>query len=112
MPTLFEKLIAGEIPADFVHEDEHCVAFKDVAPQAPVHLLVVPREPIESLAAAEDRHKPLLGHLLRVVDKVASDAGLTDGYRVAINTGEGGGQTVPHLHLHVLGGRGMSWPPG
>lgn len=111
--TIFSKILNGEIPADIVYEDEHAIAFKDVAPQAPVHLLVIPRKPLESLHAAawEDAH--MIGHLLRVCSKVAEDAGLTSGgYRVVTNVGEDGGQTVEHLHFHVLGGRALAWPPG
>ena len=111
--TIFAKILAGEVPADFVHQDELCVAFTDIAPQAPVHILVIPREPIESLDAATDKDVALLGHLLRVCAKVAADAGLAeDGYRVVTNIGEDGGQAVQHLHLHVLGGRSLTWPPG
>ncbi|MGB0951884.1 MAG: histidine triad nucleotide-binding protein [Planctomycetota bacterium] len=111
--NVFTKILKGEIPADIVYEDEHAIAFKDVAPQAPVHLLVIPRKPLESLHAAawEDAH--MVGHLLRVCSKVAGDAGLAEGgYRVVTNVGADGGQTVEHLHFHVLGGRALAWPPG
>ena len=112
MPTLFEKIIAREIPAAIVHEDDRCIAFRDVAPQAPVHVLVVPRRPIPSLDALTDADANLVGHLLVVATKVAAAEGLTTGYRTVFNVGADGGQTVPHLHLHVLGGRAMAWPPG
>lgn len=111
--TVFAKILRGEIPADFVHQDEHCVAFRDVAPKAPVHLLVIPRKPLESLAAMAEDDRALLGHLLWVCAKVAADAGLgAGGYRVVSNVGADAGQTVQHLHLHVLGGRRLKWPPG
>ncbi len=111
--TLFAKILAGEIPADFVYQDELAVAFRDISPQAPFHALVIPRKPLTSVAAAEQEDAGLLGHLLRVAAKIAADAGLDErGYRVVTNVGEDGGQTVEHLHLHVLGGRAMSWPPG
>ena len=111
--TIFQKIIDREIPADIVYEDEHSIAFKDVAPQAPVHLLVIPRKPLESLHTADSEDTHMIGHLLRVCSKVAEDAGLMGGgYRVVTNVGEGGGQTVPHLHFHVLGGRALAWPPG
>jgi len=111
--TVFAKILAGEIPADFVHEDEHAVAFRDVAPQAPVHLLVIPRKPLTSVAAAQEEDAELLGHLLAVCRKVARAAGLEDGgYRVVTNVGNDGGQSVEHLHFHVLGGRALGWPPG
>ena len=111
--TVFGKILSGEIPADFVHEDEHAVAFRDVSPQAPVHLLVIPRKPLTSVAAAGEEDAALLGHLLAVCRKVAREAGLEEGgYRVVTNVGEDGGQSVEHLHFHVLGGRAMRWPPG
>ena len=110
--TLFEKIIDGEIPGDMVHEDEHCVAFRDVNPQAPLHVLVVPRKPIPMLAQADADDQALLGHLLQVCSKVAADAGYAEAFRVAINNGAEAGQSVFHLHLHVLAGRALSWPPG
>lgn len=111
--TIFSKILAGEIPADFVHQDELCVAFEDIAPQAPVHILVIPRKPLTSLHAATKDDGELLGHLLRICSKVAQAAGLAeDGYRVVTNIGEDGGQAVEHLHFHVLGGRSLTWPPG
>lgn len=103
----------GEIPGDFVHEDELCVAIRDINPVAPVHILVIPREPIVELASASEEHTALLGHLLSVSRQVAAQEGLAErGYRVVINSGPEGGNTIPHLHLHVLGGRPMGWPPG
>ena len=110
--TIFGKIIRKEIPADIVHEDNFCLAFRDVNPQAPVHILVIPKQPIVSLAAAESPDHALMGHLLLTAKRVAEQQGLTNGYRVVINTGEDGGQTVHHLHLHILGGRSMGWPPG
>ncbi len=108
--TLFSRIIAGELPADIVHRDERCIAFRDVNPQAPLHVLVVPITPVASLADAEDCE--LLGHLLRVASRVAADAGYADSFRVVINNGAAAGQTVFHLHVHVLAGRPLSWPPG
>jgi histidine triad (HIT) family protein len=110
---LFCKIAAGTIPAKRVYEDELCLCFADINPQAPTHLLVIPKEHITSQAHAEQEHAPLLGHLLAKAAEVARDAGLGQrGYRVVINTGADGGQTVDHLHLHLLGGRHMGWPPG
>lgn len=109
--TIFEKIINKEIPADIVHEDDRTLAFRDVNPQAPVHILVIPKQPIAKLADAGEDQAELLGHLLLVANRVAADAGLED-YRVAVNNGAGAGQSVFHLHLHVLGGREFSWPPG
>ncbi len=111
--TIFGKILCGEIPADFVYEDEHAVAFADIDPKAPVHLLVIPREPLPSLKDAVQEDCALLGHLLHVCKVVAEEAGLDEGgYRVVTNIGEDGGQSVAHLHFHVLGGRTMQWPPG
>ncbi|OKH21628.1 histidine triad nucleotide-binding protein [Chroogloeocystis siderophila 5.2 s.c.1] len=110
--TIFSKIIRREIPADIVYEDELVLAFKDVNPQAPVHILVIPKEPIAKLADAESKDHALMGHLLLTAKRVAQQAGLENGYRVVINTGPDGGQTVYHLHLHILGGRQMKWPPG
>lgn len=111
--TVFGKILRGEIPADFVHQDDRCVAFRDVAPKAPVHLLVIPREPIRNVAAMDEEQRELIGHLLWVCRKVAEEAGLAgDGYRVVTNVGADGGQSVDHLHFHVLGGRRLGWPPG
>lgn len=110
--TLFGKIIRREIAAEIVYEDELCLAFKDIAPQAPVHVLIIPKQPIAKLADAESKDHALMGHLLLTVKRVAEQLGLEKGYRVVINTGEDGGQTVYHLHLHLLGGRQMTWPPG
>lgn len=110
--TVFQRICDREIPADIVYEDEECVAFRDINPQAPIHILVVPRQPIVNLATLEASHEPLLGHLLFVVSQIAQQLGLNQGYRVVINTGPHGGQTVDHLHIHLLAGRPMSWPPG
>jgi histidine triad (HIT) family protein len=110
--TIFSKIICKEIPADIVYEDDLALAFRDVQPQAPVHILVIPKQPIESIATAADEDAALLGHLLLIVKQVAIQQGLDNGYRVVINTGEDGGQTVFHLHLHLMGKRSMTWPPG
>ena len=111
--TLFSKIIDGEIPGDFVHRDDRCVVIRDIAPKAPVHLLVIPVEPLGGIQHAQDGHQSLLGHLLLVARDVARSEGVADGgYRVVINAGENGGQEVNHLHLHVIGGRPMQWPPG
>ncbi|MEB3322769.1 MAG: histidine triad nucleotide-binding protein [Synechococcaceae cyanobacterium] len=109
--TIFGRILRGEIPCDEVYADERCLAFRDVHPQAPVHVLVIPREPIASLAEAGPGQEALLGHLLLVGAKVARQEGLED-WRTVINTGAGSGQSVFHLHLHVIGGRPMAWPPG
>lgn len=109
--TLFEKIIAREIPADFVYEDGRCVAFRDVNPQAPVHVLVVPRKVIPTLNDLEAGDEGLVGHLFAVAKTVMSDLGHRD-YRTVFNCGAKAGQEVFHLHLHVLAGRPMNWPPG
>lgn len=110
---LFCKIIAGEISGEFIHQDERCVVIRDINPQAPGHVLVIPREHIESLNDAAQRDEGTLGHLLRVGARAANDLGHGDsGYRTVINTGAGAGQSVFHLHVHVLGGRPMNWPPG
>ena len=111
--TLFEKIIEGEIPADIVYEDDICLAFRDINPVAPVHILLIPKKPIPGLAKAEGKDHPTLGHLLVKASEIARKEGLEEGgYRVVINNGEGAGQTVFHLHLHLLGGRAFTWPPG
>jgi histidine triad (HIT) family protein len=110
--TIFSKIIARTIPARIEYEDDFCLAFHDVAPQAPVHVLVIPKRPITSLADVGDEDAPLLGHLLAVAARVARQLGLSQGYRLVINCGRDGGQTVDHLHVHLLGGRGLGWPPG
>lgn len=110
---LFCKIISGEIPGDFVHQDERCVVIRDINPQAPTHVLVIPREHMESLDEAGAGDELLLGHLLRVGARIANQEGLQEsGYRTVINTGAGAGQSVFHIHVHVLGGRRMNWPPG
>lgn len=104
--TLFTRIIDGEIPGTFVYQDEHVVAIRDINPSAPVHVLVIPRKPVPSVAHLEEDDRELAGRLLLAVRKVAEQEGISEsGYRVVINTGEGGGQTVPHLHLHVMGGK-------
>jgi histidine triad (HIT) family protein len=110
--TLFSKIIRKEIAADIVYEDDLALAFRDIHPQAPVHILVIPKQPIPKLADAESGDLALMGHLLLTVKRVAEQLGLSNGYRVVINSGNDGGQTVDHLHLHILGGRHMKWPPG
>lgn len=110
--TIFSKIIRKEIPADIVYEDNLAIAFRDIQPQAPVHILVIPKEPIAKLSDAESKDHALMGHLLLTAKRVADQEGLTNGYRIVINTGNDGGQTVYHLHLHILGGRQMHWPPG
>ena len=110
---LFCKIIAGKIPGDLVHQDDRCVVIRDINPQAPTHVLVIPREHLESLDDASAKDEGLLGHLLRVGARVANDLGhAEDGYRTVINTGAGAGQSVFHLHVHVLAGRPLAWPPG
>ena len=109
--TIFGKIVRGEAPAEVVYEDDRAMAFHDLTPRAPTHILVVPRKPIAKLEDAGDEDEALLGHLMRVASRVAREAGLED-FRVIVNNGAGAGQTVFHLHLHVLGGRPMSWPPG
>ena len=111
--TLFERIIAGEIPATIEYEDAEAVVLRDVNPQAPVHLLVVPKRPIERIGAATAADAALLGHLLLVAGRAADTAGLAEsGYRLVINHGKDAGETIPHLHIHVLGGRVLGWPPG
>lgn len=111
--TLFEKICAKQIPATILHEDERCIAFRDISPQAPVHVLVIPRKPIPRVGRAEIGDEALLGHLLFVAAQVARAEGLAEnGYRLVINNGPHGGEAVPHLHVHLLGGRQLTWPPG
>ena len=113
MSTIFQQIIQKEVPADIVYEDSFCIAIKDISPQAPTHLLIIPKKPLERLAKATDADKQLLGHLLVTARKIADKIGLGEsGYRVVINSGGDGGETVPHLHVHLLGGRSMQWPPG
>ncbi|MFN7878216.1 MAG: histidine triad nucleotide-binding protein [Pirellula sp.] len=111
--TIFTKIIRGEIPAKIVHDDELCLAFHDVSPQAPVHVLVIPKKAIESLEHASDEDVAVLGHLQIIAQKVARSLGISEsGYRVVMNCGRDGGQSVHHIHYHVLGGRPLAWPPG
>jgi histidine triad (HIT) family protein len=112
MNCTFCKIIEGKIPSTSVYQDELGYAFADINPKAPVHVLVVPREHISSLDFAGNERKALLGHLLWAAAEIARKKGLKNGYRIVVNTGEDGGQTVDHLHLHLLGGRAMTWPPG
>ncbi|XP_044513227.1 histidine triad nucleotide-binding protein 2, mitochondrial [Gracilinanus agilis] len=111
-PTIFSRIIDRSIPADILYEDQQCLVFRDVAPQAPVHLLVIPKKPIPRISQAEEQDKQLLGHLLLVATQTAKAEGLGDGYRLVINDGKLGAQSVYHLHLHILGGRQLGWPPG
>ena len=110
--TIFEKIVAREIPAKIVFEDADALAFHDANPQAPVHVLVIPKRAIPRLAEATADDQALLGKLLLAAGKVAADLGLTNGYRVVINNGPDAGESVPHLHVHVLGNRTLAWPPG
>ncbi len=110
--TIFGKIIRREIPADIIYEDDLALAFKDISPQAPTHILVIPKKPIPRLSEATTEDQSLLGHLLITVQKVAAEAGLSNGYRIVVNNGNDGGQTVDHLHFHILGDRQMTWPPG
>ncbi len=113
MPTLFEKIIAREIPATIVHEDSKCIAFRDINPQAPQHFLIIPKKPIPRVALAESKDAALLGHLLLVAGNLARTEGFSEnGFRLVINNGPDGGEAVPHLHVHLLAGRQMNWPPG
>jgi len=110
--TIFQKIIDREIPADIVYEDDQCLAFRDVSPQAPTHVLVIPKKPIPSVDDLAEEDAPLLGHLWIVIRNLATEFKLGDGYRVVVNCGQDGGQSVDHLHYHLLGGRALSWPPG
>jgi histidine triad (HIT) family protein len=113
MSTIFSKIIAREIPARIVYEDDLCLAFHDVAPQAPVHILVIPKKEIPRVAVTSAADEALLGHLILVAQTVAKKEGLHEtGFRLVINNGSDGGESVPHLHIHVLGGRPLGWPPG
>ena len=112
MATIFTKIINREIPADIVYEDDLALAFRDINAQAPTHVLVIPKEEIASLDDISDDNAHVMGHLFSVVRKVAAQLELTGGYRTVINCGADGGQTVDHIHIHLLGGRALSWPPG
>ncbi len=110
--SIFKKIIDGEIRADLVYEDDRCLAFRDINPQAPTHVLIIPRKEIASLSDLDEGDEKLVGHLFAVTVRLADQLGLRNGYRTVINCGSDGGQTVDHLHIHLLGGRAMSWPPG
>jgi histidine triad (HIT) family protein len=110
--TIFKRIIDGEIPANILHDDEHCLAFHDIAPKAPTHFLVIPKKEIPSLGDVTPEDTAVLGHIMCTIKQLADQCGLTGGYRVITNIGRDGGQEVPHLHFHVLGGRKMTWPPG
>ncbi|MEH6548716.1 MAG: histidine triad nucleotide-binding protein [Pseudomonadales bacterium] len=113
MDCLFCKIVAGDIPADIIYQDDQVLAFRDISPQAPQHFLVIPKRHIATLNATEAADEPLLGHITRIAAMLAGEQGMAeDGYRVTMNCNEMGGQTVYHIHMHVLGGRQMSWPPG
>jgi histidine triad (HIT) family protein len=113
MSSIFSKIIAREIPARIVHEDDLCLAFRDIAPQAPVHILIIPKKEIPRVGEAGVSDEPLLGHLLYIAQHIAQQEGIHDtGFRLVINNGADGGEAVPHLHIHLLGGRAMQWPPG
>lgn len=110
--NIFQRIIDKEVPANIIYEDEECLAFHDVAPQAPTHVLVIPKQPITSIADIDDKDADLLAHMWLVVRDLANELKLDRGYRVVVNCGQDGGQSVDHLHFHVLGGRQMLWPPG
>jgi histidine triad (HIT) family protein len=111
MSTIFQKIIDRQIPADIVHEDEKCLAFRDIHPQAPLHVLVIPKKPIAKLADMKEEDEALVGHLVRVASEIAWREKMPD-FRLVVNNGAGAGQSVFHLHVHVLGGRALGWPPG
>ncbi|MDX1680778.1 MAG: histidine triad nucleotide-binding protein [Akkermansiaceae bacterium] len=111
--TLFEKIRDEEIPAEILHRDETCIAFRDIDPKAPVHVLVVPCKPIPRVGEASDEDTPVLGHLLKTAAQIARNLDIAEsGYRLVINNGKDGGEAIPHLHVHLLGGRPLEWPPG
>lgn len=111
--TIFDKIISREIEADIVYEDDDCLAFRDINPQAPTHVLLIPKEKISSMAEVENHHAVIMGHLMIKASEIASKEGIaSEGYRLVVNTRAFGGQTVDHLHIHILGGRPFSWPPG
>ncbi|TWT39681.1 histidine triad nucleotide-binding protein [Blastopirellula retiformator] len=110
--TIFKKIIDGEIPADVIYEDDLCMVFRDIAPKAPTHLLVIPKKEIATIDDIADEDAAVMGHLWLVVRDVARKLGLENGYRVIVNCKEEGGQEVPHIHLHLMGGRKLTWPPG
>jgi histidine triad (HIT) family protein len=110
--TIFKRIIDGEIPARIIYQDEMCLAFHDIAPQAPTHVIVIPKKEIASLNEVTDADAPLLGHLMMVIRKLAKELKLDGGYRVVVNCGPHAGQSVDHLHFHLLAGRPLNWPPG
>jgi histidine triad (HIT) family protein len=110
--SIFAKIIAREIPADILYEDDICLAFRDIAPKAPTHVLVIPKKPIVSLADLTPQDEAIVGRCVIVASQVAAEQNLDNGYRLVVNCGNDGGQEVPHLHFHLLGGRQMTWPPG
>lgn len=110
--TIFARIIDREVPADIIYEDDLCLAFRDVAPQAPTHVLVIPKQPVASLAQLDDQDAALAGHLVLVLGRLARQLNLSGGYRIVANCGPDGGQSVDHLHFHLLGGRQLGWPPG
>jgi len=112
MDTLFSKIIDRKIPADIVFEDDLCLAFRDINPQAPTHILIIPKKPIPKIADASQADQQLLGHLLLTANRIATDLGLAGAYRLVVNNGADAGQTVFHLHIHLLAGRTFNWPPG
>lgn len=113
MPTLFTRIINRQIPAKIIYEDDQCLAFEDIAPKAPTHVLLIPKKEVASLGALGEEDAALMGHMMLVLGRLARDLGVAEsGYRVIANTGADGGQTVDHLHFHLLGGRRLEWPPG
>ena len=112
MTTIFGKIIRREVPADIVYEDDLCLAFRDVNPQAPTHVLLVPKKEIARLVDAQPEDRDLIGHLLLAANRIARELGIEDAFRIVVNNGAGAGQSVFHLHLHILAGRPMRWPPG
>ena len=112
MESIFEKIINRDIPAEIVFEDEICIVIRDIEPQAPVHCLIIPKKKIERISLSKDSDQSTLGHLLLIARKTATDEKLDSGFRIIINNGHEGGESVPHLHLHLMGGRQMKWPPG
>ena len=112
MPTIFSKIISREIPADIVYEDERCLAFRDINPQAPTHVLLIPKKELVRLSDAKPEDEALLGHMMMVAGKIARDLGVEDAFRLVTNNGAGAGQSVFHLHFHIMAGRRFDWPPG
>ena len=110
--SIFTKILDGEIPGDILFEDEVCFAIKDINPQAPIHILIIPKKAVEKVSDAESDDKEMLGHLLLVSKEIANEQGLNDNYRLIINNGAKAGQSVYHIHVHLLGGRSLNWPPG